>query len=99
MIALQELSFLPENVVEDSNDHKQLKALWEFLHGEKKGSVNIEDLRVVLHILIGVKPKDREKKPENEEEQAKEEAGPGEEGAEKPRKPDSFYEEGKLYIR
>lgn len=99
MIVLQELSFLPEQVVEDTNDHKQLQALWEFLHGEEKGSVAIEDLRVVLHILIGIKPQGREKKPEGEEEQAKEEAGPGEEGGEKPKKPDSFFEEGRLYIR
>jgi hypothetical protein len=73
-----------------------LQALWAFLHGEEKGTVAIEDLRVVLHILIGVTPKGREKKPEGE--QAKEETGPGEE-EEKPHKPDSFFEDGKLYIR
>jgi len=98
MIVLQELSFLPSNVIEESHDHKQLQELWAFLHGEEKGSVAIEDLRVVLHILIGVRPKDREKKPENEQEQAKEETGPGEEGEKAP-KPDSFFENDKLYIR
>lgn len=98
MIALQELSFLPENVVEDSNDHNKLQELWAFLHGEEKGSVNVEDLRVVLLILIGVKPPGREKKPEGEEAEGKEESGPGEEG-DKPSKPDSFYEDGKLFIR
>ena len=56
--------------MEGSHDDQMLQDLWEFLHGEEKGSVKIEDLRVVLLILIGCKPPGREKKPENEENEA-----------------------------
>ena len=62
--------------------------------GEEKGTVNVEDLRVVLLILIGVKSTDREKRPENEPDAS----GPAE-GEEIEERPNSFFEEGKLYIR
>ena len=84
--------------MEDSPDHRLLADLWDFLEGDEKKTIKIEDLRVVLLILIGVKPPGRVKKPENEAEQ-EDEAGPNEEGDEPKQKPDTFYEGGNLYIR
>jgi hypothetical protein len=66
--------------------------LWDFLEGDNKGSITIEDLRVVMHILIGVTPQGREKIPENDEKEVDEEGNPK-------KKPDCFYEDNKLYIR
>lgn len=39
LAALQDMSFLPGVVEEDTIHHHNLNELWQFLHGEEKGSV------------------------------------------------------------